>query len=68
MSVGEWVAKKDFQVTSPITGVPYTWNKGHKFVLLDTDSNGNVTIKDKTGDKTIITTSDNFHEFMDPAF
>ena len=68
MAKGEWKAKTDFQVTSPLTGAVYSWNKGHKFLLLDSDNKGNVTIKDKTGDKEIITTVDNFHEFMEPAF
>ena len=67
MSQGEWLAKTDFQVKSPITGEVYSWGKGHKFILLDTSS-GRVTIKDKSGDKEITTTVDNFHEFMEPAF
>ena len=68
MAKGEFKAKMDFGVRSPLTGKVYSWPKGHKFVIVDVFSNGDVEIADRTGDRSVITTADNFHEYMEKAW
>lgn len=68
MAKGEFKAKRDFQVTSPLTGQVYSWKKGHKFVIVDVLKNGQLELADRTGDRSIITTPENFHEYMEKAW
>ena len=67
MAKGEWVVKEDFQVTSQLTRVVYSWNKGQKFIILDAYDDGMISIKDKGSNREIITSINDFHEFMEPV-